>query len=161
MTPKKYPQTLNTPKNIHFSENPKKYWNSEFWTQKNGPSLRMCENIRVPPPPPPGLLLPLFVGLLCLVLVCYSVLCVRLVLQSFWWGRESWLLCELSSLCLVTVSVFVALPNGAVGWSAVCDCGISWSCSATCFLAVLCWFYQGYSIPGFKDVLRLFFYILY
>ena len=22
------------PKNIHFSENPKKYWNSEFWTQK-------------------------------------------------------------------------------------------------------------------------------
>ena len=42
------------PKNINFSENPKKYWNSEFWTQKNGPSLRMCENIIVPPPPPPG-----------------------------------------------------------------------------------------------------------
>ena len=35
---------------------PKKYWNSEFWTPKNSPSLRMCENIRVPspPPPPPG-----------------------------------------------------------------------------------------------------------
>ena len=49
MTPKKYPQNLNAPKNIHFSENPKKYWNSEFWTQKNGPSLRICENIRVPP----------------------------------------------------------------------------------------------------------------
>ena len=42
------------PKNIHFSENPKKYWNSEFWTQKNRPSLRMCENIRVPPPPTLG-----------------------------------------------------------------------------------------------------------
>ena len=22
---------------------------------------------------------------------------------------------------------YVALPHGAVGWSAVCDCGISWS----------------------------------
>ena len=45
------------PKNINISENPKKYWNSEFWTppppQKKGPSLRLCENIRVPPPPPP------------------------------------------------------------------------------------------------------------
>ena len=39
-------------KNINFSENPKKYWNSEFLTKKNRPSLRMCENIRVPPPPP-------------------------------------------------------------------------------------------------------------
>ena len=47
--PKKYPQNLHTPKNIHISENPKEYWNSEFWTQKNGPSLRMWENIRVPP----------------------------------------------------------------------------------------------------------------
>ena len=50
MTPKNYQQNLHTPKNINFSENPQKYWNSEFWTQKNGPSLRMCENIRVPPP---------------------------------------------------------------------------------------------------------------
>ena len=25
----------------------------------------------------------------------------------------------------------VALPHGAVGWSAVCDCGISWSYSLT------------------------------
>ena len=31
MTPKKYPQNLNTrKKKIHFSENPKKYGNSEF-----------------------------------------------------------------------------------------------------------------------------------
>ena len=44
---------LIPPKNIIFSENPRKYWNSEFWTQKNGLSLRMRENIGVPPPPPP------------------------------------------------------------------------------------------------------------
>ena len=34
MTPQKYPQNLHTPKNIYISENPKKYWNSKFWTQK-------------------------------------------------------------------------------------------------------------------------------
>ena len=44
------------PKNIHLSENSKKYWNSEFWTQKNSLSQRMCQNIRVPPPPPLGIL---------------------------------------------------------------------------------------------------------
>ena len=49
MTPKKYPQNLYTQKHIDFSENPKKYWNSLFWTPKNDPSLRMYENIRVPP----------------------------------------------------------------------------------------------------------------
>ena len=32
-----------------FFVNPKKYWNSKFWIQKNDPCLRMCENIRVPP----------------------------------------------------------------------------------------------------------------
>ena len=26
---------------------------------------------------------------------------------------------------------FVALPHGAMGWSAVCDCGVSWSYSLT------------------------------
>ena len=51
MTPKKYPQNFHTQKNIHFSENPKKYWNSKIWPQQNGPSLRMYENIRVPPAP--------------------------------------------------------------------------------------------------------------
>ena len=49
MTPKKYPQNVHTPKNIHLSENPKKYWNSKIWPKKNGPSLRMYENIWVPP----------------------------------------------------------------------------------------------------------------
>ena len=31
----------------------------------------------------------------------------------------------------------MALPNGAVGWSAVCDCCISWSYSLTFCKAVL------------------------
>ena len=35
---------LKTQKNIEIQN---------FEPQKNGPSLRMCENIRVPPPPPP------------------------------------------------------------------------------------------------------------
>ena len=48
---KKYPQYLLTPKNIYFSKTPQKYWNSKFWTQINGWSLRMYENIRVPAPP--------------------------------------------------------------------------------------------------------------
>ena len=52
----KYPQNLHTPQNIHFSENHKKYWNSECWTKQSSPSLRMCENIRVPPPRPGGVL---------------------------------------------------------------------------------------------------------
>ena len=30
----------------------------------------------------------------------------------------------------------VTLPQGAVGWSEVCDCGISWSCSLTIFVVL-------------------------
>ena len=45
--PQKYPQ-ISIPKNIHFSENPRKYWNSKFWTPKNWPEP-------TPPPPPPPL----------------------------------------------------------------------------------------------------------
>ena len=45
-------QLLGLQKYIH----PKKYWKSKFWTQKNGPSLCIYENIRaLPPPPPPPL----------------------------------------------------------------------------------------------------------
>ena len=50
MTPIKDQQNLHTPKN-HFPETPQKYWNSKFWTPKNGPSLCIYENIRVPPLP--------------------------------------------------------------------------------------------------------------
>ena len=46
-TKSSYPQKifiiLKTPKNIEIQN---------FEPKKNSPSLRMCENIRVPPPPP-------------------------------------------------------------------------------------------------------------
>ena len=44
-----------------------------------------------------------------------------LVLQSSLCGRESWLLC----LVCLPGDCCVALPCGAMGLSAVCDCGIS------------------------------------
>ena len=76
------------------------------------------------------LLLPLFVGgggLCILFLFCYSVLCVRLCNHLDKEERAA-CLALMSSWCHVTVSV-VALPHGAVGWSGVCDCGISRSYS--------------------------------
>ena len=70
---------------------------------------------------------PLFVGVLCLHLFCYALLCVHssfaiilkrmrkiIVLQMYYYSKCS-----------------VALPHGALGWSAVCDCGISWLYSLT------------------------------
>ena len=48
-----YPQNLHTPKNNDISETPTKYWNSRFWTPKNGPSLRIYMKISAPPPSPP------------------------------------------------------------------------------------------------------------
>ena len=63
------------------------------------------------------------------VSVWYALLCVLSSLQSSWRGRYCWLHC----FCCLTVGLScycicsVALPYGAVGWSAVCDCGISWS----------------------------------
>ena len=54
-----------------------------------------------------------------------------LVLQSSWWGRESWLLCL---ICLPGVSWWLSGSScGATGLSAVCDCGISWSYPLTIF----------------------------
>ena len=67
--------------------------------------------------------------------VCgYSVLCVLLVLQSSCCGRERERERERERAGCFTLTVFlmscgsqcsVALPHGAEGWSAVCDCGIS------------------------------------
>ena len=55
------------------------------------------------------------------IVVQYVVL--FLVLQSFPWGRESWLL---NFYCLRDVMLLLLpLPHGALGWSVVCDCGIS------------------------------------
>ena len=73
------------------------------------------------------LLLPLWesVIVLCFVVRYVSIL----VLQSSWWGRESWLL---RLICLPgSRDGWAALPRGATGLSAVCDCGISWSYSLT------------------------------
>ena len=54
ITPKKYPHNLHTPKNIHFSENPKNIEIQNFEPKKKDLSLRMYEKIRVPPPLGPG-----------------------------------------------------------------------------------------------------------
>ena len=63
----------------------------------------------------------LVVGVLCLSLMCYALLCVissfAIILKR---KRKLVALLLLSCGCLVT-----ALPQGAVGWSAVRDCGIS------------------------------------
>ena len=51
MTPKKYPQNFHTPpKKTFFLKTPKNIEIQNFEPQKNDPSLRMHENIRVPPP---------------------------------------------------------------------------------------------------------------
>ena len=65
---------------------------------------------------------PLFVGVLCLSLFCYALLCV---LSSFAiiLKRKRKLVAFLSYRYIVKCSV--ALPGGTVGWFAVCDCGIS------------------------------------
>ena len=69
-----------------------------------------------------------------LVLFKFSVVCV---LQRFaiilMVKRELDALHELPSLCLVTVSVMWLFPHGAVGVSAVFDCGTSRSYSLSFF----------------------------
>ena len=68
---------------------------------------------------------PLSVGVPCLSLFCCALLCVlssfAIILKR---KRELVALLLLSYGCLVTVNV-LSLHHGAVGWSAVCDCGIS------------------------------------
>ena len=49
-------QFYHTPKHIHISETPQEYWNSKFWTPKNGASLRIHESTPPPPHPTLGLL---------------------------------------------------------------------------------------------------------
>ena len=48
-----------------------------------------------------------------------------LVLQTSGWGIASSLLYFVCLLCVLCFYCSVALPHDAVGWSAVCDCGIS------------------------------------
>ena len=73
MTPQKYLQFFfHTPKNIHFLKTPQNIEIQKFEPQKNDPSLRMYENIRVPPPPhpTPGIKLALDSYLLCIEVCC-------------------------------------------------------------------------------------------
>ena len=53
MTPQKYPQNLHTPKNTIIFLKTRKKLKFKILNTKNDHSLRMYENIRVPPPPPP------------------------------------------------------------------------------------------------------------
>ena len=58
---------------------------------------------------------------LCLSLFCYALLCVLSMLAIILKRKR-----ELVALLLLSYgSLVTVLPNGAVGWSAVCDCGIS------------------------------------
>ena len=70
--------------------------------------------------------LPLFVGVLCLSLICYALRSVHsrfaFILKR---KRKRVALLLWSYICLVTVNVSFIRPHGAIGWSAVCDCGIS------------------------------------
>ena len=68
---------------------------------------------------------PLFVGVLCLSLFCFAVLCVlssfAIILKR---KRKLIALQLLSYKCIVTINV-LWLFHGAVGWSVVCDWRIS------------------------------------
>ena len=73
------------------------------------------------------LLLPLFVGVLCLVhVLLYSTLCpssVAIILM----GKRKRASCFTLTVFLMACDsqCSVALSHGAVGWSVVCDCGSS------------------------------------
>ena len=74
---------------------------------------------------------PLFVGVLCLYLFCYALLCVHssfaIILKR---KRKLVALLLLSYRCFAIIDLqmycyykcSVTLPHGTVGWSAVCDC---------------------------------------
>ena len=69
---------------------------------------------------------PLFVGVLCLPLLCYALLCVHSGFCNHLEEEE-----KAGCFAVVVFQMYfyykrsVALPRGAVEWSAVCDCGIS------------------------------------
>ena len=64
-------------------------------------------------------------GVLRLSLFCYALHCVyfsfAIILKR---KRKLVVLLLLSCRCIVTINV-LSLPHCAMGWSAVCDCGIS------------------------------------
>ena len=66
----------------------------------------------------------LFVGVLCLSLFCYALLCTlssfAIILKR---KRELVVFIVLRMSCYCKYSV--TLPQGAMGWTAKCDCDIS------------------------------------
>ena len=72
-----------------------------------------------------GLLLPLWESVIVLCFVVRYFMSI-LVLKSSWWEREEERAgCFAQFVFLVSFDGLVALPRGAMGLSAVCDCGIS------------------------------------
>ena len=63
-------------------------------------------------------------GSVCLCFVMHYFVAI-LVLQSSGRGRGSWLLCFYFLQMSCNYKYHVSLFHGAMGWSAVCDCGIS------------------------------------
>ena len=65
-------------------------------------------------------------GVLCLSAFCYALLCVHSSFAiSLKWKKKT---CCFAIIVLQMFCYFecpMALPHGAMGWSAVCDCGIS------------------------------------
>ena len=66
--------------------------------------------------------LQLFVGALCLAFICHALLSV-LSSSAIILARKRELVVLLE--CLVTVGVLWLFLAVSLGWSAVCDCGIS------------------------------------
>ena len=65
-------------------------------------------------------------GVLCLSLFCYALLCVHSSFAIILKRKR-----KLVALAIIVEQMYcyykcsLALPHGAMGWSAVCDCGIS------------------------------------
>ena len=68
---------------------------------------------------------PLFAGVLCLSLFWYELLCVlssfAIILKQERAGCFAFTVLRMSCYCKCSD----AIPHSDIGWSAVCDCGIS------------------------------------
>ena len=65
--------------------------------------------------------LPIVVGVLCLSLFCYALLCIHSSFEEKKAGCFAIIVLQMYCYCKCSV----ALPHGAAGWSALCECGIS------------------------------------
>ena len=66
---------------------------------------------------------PLFVGVMCLCMFCYASLNVHSCFAIIFKKKRKNVIIVLQMYCYYKYSV--AVPHDTVGWSAVCDCGIS------------------------------------